>query len=133
MKMTTIILAAGVGYLGYRFCRSGNSLPFGLGATPTRRPMFHQMFSNWGQLLEQWQSITAQLAMTRSGGGARKTLQRQRVDVQNQMRNTPEWRAAFAKCKARADATPFGMPKIHPETLVCDVFVTPPSFEGGAE
>lgn len=133
VKMTTIILGAAAAYAGYRFCRGGNSLPFGLGAATIRRPMLHQMFSNWGKLLEEWQAITVKLKATRSGGGARATLQRQRVDVQNQMRNTPEWKAAFAKCKARADSIPFGQPKIHPETLTCDVIVVPPSYEGGAE
>lgn len=139
MKITTIIIAAGVGYLGYQACKRGYSIP-GLGApSPARRPMLHQMFSNWGQLLQQWQAITAQIAATRSGGGARATLQRQRVDVQNQMKQTPEYKAAFAACKNRADIMNDGQPggiyqpKVDPSNLRCDVFAYPSSFEGGAE
>lgn len=46
MKLTTIALATGVAYLGYKFCRSGHSLPFGLGA-PIDGGVIAAMFGNY--------------------------------------------------------------------------------------
>ncbi len=133
MKIGTILIAGAAAYGAYRFCKSGHSLPFGLGAPVAKKPIMDEMFSNWAALFEKWNILSAQLLTTKSGGGNRASLQRQRVGIQNQMRQTPEYRAAFAACKERADATAFGQPFIRPGTLQCDVIVTPPSFEGGAE
>ena len=91
--------------------------------------VYQDLLATWNQLT----SALSTLPRQRVGFHPRRTLQRQRVEVQRNIRQTPEFRQAFAACKRRADATPFGQAHVNPSNLRCDVIVTPPSYEGGTE